>query len=547
MTNFSPSNMIAGGAILGALTGLLAAGWGHIKALAWRITGLMIQRVEFLGGDAPLILTSYLHKTYKPSRVYDQLCATTSEYLNKHERPGFVAYEQLYDRNLIFWHGWWPLFYSGGAPRPTYTANDTPQRAQEPARTRLSCLRGTFDLEAIITAAVEARNAITFSYAQQRADSPHRHFIKHVPDFQKRDNTAAQEGRGPASTLPWYTQGHCRLIGHTPDELGVGTAKKNALGTLFFPERVMHLIEEIKQWRNSREWYHKRGIPWKRGWLLYGPPGTGKTALARAFAEDLDLPIYVFNLAEIGNFEFMREWTTMLSTTPCIALIEDIDAVFHGRTPVGGRAGDMFSLFSRRRRREREDEPQLKKLSSLNGGGETPDQSKDDPDTERLFGNGQLSFDCLINMLDGVVRNDGLFTIITTNHIEHIDEALGRPVRNTDGTTAFVSSRPGRIDKAIELTHLTQDDKIRMATRIVGDYAGAYEKLLVHVRDNPALLETPAQFQERCAQTALQAFWLSKQPQHEEQPCQTSTSVASTTSAQTSSNGFHTNELTPSR
>ena len=38
-----------------------------------------------------------------------------------------------------------------------------------------------------------------------------------------------------------------------------------------------------------------------------------------------------------------------------------------------------------------------------------------------------LTFDCLLNCLDGVERSDGIFTIITTNDIAKVDPALGHP------------------------------------------------------------------------------------------------------------------------
>ena len=64
---------------------------------------------------------------------------------------------------------------------------------------------------------------------------------------------------------------------------------------------------------------------------MYGPPGTGKTALVRAFAEDLDLPIYVFSLAQMSNGTLMDCWKNLQLNIPCIALIEDIDNIFDGR------------------------------------------------------------------------------------------------------------------------------------------------------------------------------------------------------------------------
>ena len=63
-----------------------------------------------------------------------------------------------------------------------------------------------------------------------------------------------------------------------------------------------------------------------------------------------------------------------------------------------------------------------------------------------------------------------------------------------------------RIDKAIELTYMEPPDKRRMAERILGEYPRALAQMLDFLEANP-MDETPAQFQERCAQIALRCFW----------------------------------------
>src|SRR5437660_1608281 len=255
--------------------------------------------------------------------------------------------------------------------------------------------------------------------------------------------------------LAWYQQGYYRLIGITPDELGkMPLHKGRALDTLIFPDRIKGLIGEIELWRNHRQWYLDKGIPWKRGWLLYGPPGTGKTALARAFAEDLNMPIYVFNLAEMSNHELVKTWSEMQVNVPCIALIEDIDNVFHGRENVARKNQPLSFMLGRRKEGEEQ--------------GDLP------PPTP-------LTFDCLLNCLDGVERSDGIFTIITTNDISKIDHALGQPRKLPDGSVEFISTRPGRIDKAVELTYMEVQDKKRMAKRILGEYPQAHHDMLAFI------------------------------------------------------------------
>src|SRR4029077_9087354 len=133
-------------------------------------------------------------------------------------------------------------------------------------------------------------------------------------------------------------------------------------------------------------------------------------------------------------------------------LIEDIDNVFHGRENVARKNGIMNLMLAAKK-----DDDKNERGSSMM----TP-----------------LTFDCLLNCLDGVERSDGVFTIITTNDISKVDAALGQPRKLPDGTLEFISTRPGRIDKAVELTYMEVEDKKRMAKRILGEYPEEYRKIL---------------------------------------------------------------------
>src|SRR5205823_13400923 len=98
-----------------------------------------------------------------------------------------------------------------------------------------------------------------------------------------------------------------------------------------------------------------------------------------------------------------------------------------------------------------------------------------------------LTFDCLLNCLDGVERSDGIFTIITTNDVSKIDAALGQPRRLPDGSVEFISTRPGRIDKAVELTYMEPADKRLLAMRILGEYEEEYLRMVAFVERFPDL------------------------------------------------------------
>jgi len=100
-----------------------------------------------------------------------------------------------------------------------------------------------------------------------------------------------------------------------------------------------------------------------------------------------------------------------------------------------------------------------------------------------------LNFDTFLNCLDGVERSEGVFTILTTNHLNLVDEAL--------------LNRPGRIDKVIEMGCLTLINKMKMANHILSDIPAAKKIMIDYINLNPDEHLTPAQLQEKCTSLAL--------------------------------------------
>ena len=54
--------------------------------------------------------------------------------------------------------------------------------------------------------------------------------------------------------------------------------RRRPLSSIVLPGGILDsLVEDIKDFLCTEDWYTQAGIPYRRGYLLYGPPGTGKS------------------------------------------------------------------------------------------------------------------------------------------------------------------------------------------------------------------------------------------------------------------------------
>jgi len=92
------------------------------------------------------------------------------------------------------------------------------------------------------------------------------------------------------------------------------------------------MIDDIKNFQKSGDWYVNKGVPYRRGYILHGPPGTGKTSFVSAVAARLNLNICYLNLSSRSLDD--DTLNTLLNKSPLnsIILLEDIDAIFVDRT-----------------------------------------------------------------------------------------------------------------------------------------------------------------------------------------------------------------------
>lgn len=194
------------------------------------------------------------------------------------------------------------------------------------------------------------------------------------------------------------------------------------------PEEKSLLIDDLNNFIASADWYKERGIRYKRGYLLHGSPGNGKTSIASAISEHTGRDVYILNLNSLENDGYLVKAFSGIGKN-VVLLIEDIDRAFAKRDNVDSK----------------------------------------------------VSFSSLLNSFDGVLCKDGIISVITTNCIEKLDEALIREGR-IDLKLEINNPLPEQIKEYIEMFY-----GVKIANQIEpSDRSMSYvQEYCIRHKDNP--------------------------------------------------------------
>jgi hypothetical protein len=136
------------------------------------------------------------------------------------------------------------------------------------------------------------------------------------------------------------------------------------------------------------DWFHQNNLAYRRGYLLWGPPGNGKSATIRVMAAHPHIKAYSMDLSdsEEKSYSVFRLFEKAAMNAPALVILEDLDRAF----PKEGK-----------RTQER-----------------------------------MISFQTLLNCLDGVGSQDGIIVVATANDPTCLDAAILK--------------RPGRFDRVVQ-------------------------------------------------------------------------------------------------
>ncbi|WVQ68591.1 uncharacterized protein L199_006800 [Kwoniella botswanensis] len=176
------------------------------------------------------------------------------------------------------------------------------------------------------------------------------------------------------------------------------------------------LYNDAKEFLAEKEFYLKRGVPHRRGYLLYGEPGSGKSSLIAALAAKLKLDIHVVDLGAKQMDDDKLNTLLQSCPTKCILLMEDIDCAFRSRE----LSEDEIS--------ETSDSGQVV-IKNAHTKSAASTKFKSTKRTSSGTVSTGVTLSGLLNALDGVTSSEGRLLFCTTNWREKIDPALDRPGR----------------------------------------------------------------------------------------------------------------------
>lgn len=255
-------------------------------------------------------------------------------------------------------------------------------------------------------------------------------------------------------------------------------------------QRIAHFI-------NNPDWYLKHGKPYALTIMLYGPPGCGKTSLIKAVANATRRHIREIPLPRVKNRQTLMEifhgdqiGFKTVKPQDCIYVFEEFDKmgdIVKGTNDDTDNDTDTSNNNNNNTKLTSDDLTRslLAVQASANGKNNRNAYCVIPPDKTP-----PLSLGDILNVMDGLLEQNGIITFLTANRIDHLHKAI---------------TRPGRIDLKLKMDKATTQSLKAIVRSVYDIGTDSHCPELDSVSNDDARYHkkwSPAEVEEICFQEA---------------------------------------------